>query len=112
MQVAERECRFALGWKCSRAITAKRLINEFVSYPEFTRLTGSQAKSDLLIVQHRRARAAMGGVSMRQHLTASEAISGAKAELAGDSLPDWLLAVGKGRRDLNGAAADQVAKGN
>ena len=101
MQVAERECRFALGWKCSRAITAKRLINEFVSYPEFTCLTGSQAKSDLLIVRHRRARAAMGGAShaamfdrMRDKVLRTEAIAGAKAELAGDSLHDRLLALG------------------
>ena len=59
----------------------------------------------------------MGGASsaatfgrMRDQVLRTEAIAGAKAELAGDSLHDWLLALGKGRRELNGAAIDQFSK--
>ena len=75
------------------------------------KLVEAQAKSDLLIAQHRRARAmgkatdaraAMGGAShaatfdrMRDKVLRTEAIAGAKAELAGDSLNDRLLALGK-----------------
>ncbi|MEP6533987.1 MAG: PspA/IM30 family protein [Bryobacteraceae bacterium] len=75
------------------------------------KLNEAQAKSDLLIAQHRRARAlgkatdaraAMGGAShaatfdrMRDKVLRTEAIAGAKAELAGDSLNDRLLALGK-----------------
>ncbi len=75
------------------------------------KLAEAQAKSDLLIAQHRRARAmgkatdaraAMGGQShaatfdrMRDKVLRTEAMAGAKAELASDALNDRLLALGK-----------------
>jgi phage shock protein A len=75
------------------------------------KLTEAQAKSDLLIAQHRRARAlgkatdaraAMGDRNhsatfdrMRDKVLRSEAMAGAKVELAGDTLNDRLLALGK-----------------
>ena len=75
------------------------------------KLAEAQAKSDLLIAQHRRAKAlgkatdarvAMGGQShaatfdrMRDKVLRTEAIAGAKAEMASDSLNERLLALGK-----------------
>jgi phage shock protein A len=75
------------------------------------KLAEAQSKADLLMAQHRRARAlgkasearmAMsGGASgntmdrARQKVLRSEALSAAKAELAGDDLHDRLLALGK-----------------
>lgn len=75
------------------------------------KLSEAQGKCDLLIAQHRRARAlgkatdaraAMGDRNhsatfdrMRDKVLRSEALAGARAELAGDSLNDRLLALGK-----------------
>jgi len=75
------------------------------------KLTEAQAKAELLVSQHRRARAlgkasdakmAMSGTTgsatfdrARQKVLRAEAVSEAKAELAGDDLHDRLLALGK-----------------
>jgi phage shock protein A len=75
------------------------------------KLQEAQAKSDLLMAQHRRSRAlgkvsdarmAMGGVSatatldrMKDRVSRTEAMSEAKSELAGDSMEDRLADLGK-----------------
>ena len=78
------------------------------------KLQEAQSKSDLLMAQHRRARSlakatdarvAMGGGTaadtferMRNKVNRSEAVSQARAELAGDSTEDRLAALEKGDR--------------
>jgi len=75
------------------------------------KLTEAQAKADLLIAQHRRARAvskasdariAMGDNSkaatfdrMKRKVAHSEAVSEAKSEIAGDNIDDRLAALEK-----------------
>jgi len=75
------------------------------------KLTEAQAKADLLVAQHRRARAvgkasdarmAMGDgskaaafVRMKRKVIHSEAVSQAKSEIAGDNMEDRLAALAK-----------------
>jgi phage shock protein A len=89
------------------------------------KLTEAQAKSDLLIAQHRRARAlnkagdarlAMGNAShadafdrMQGKVHRNEALSRAKAELTGDSIEDRLASLEK-EDEVNRLLAELKAK--